>query len=75
MVNTNPRSRSTAPLTEVRAYRLRLNVTMAEAAVASGIPMARLSQIERQPDAARDGEIEALHAAVDRVAASRGGAE
>jgi hypothetical protein len=67
-------SRRTYPLTDAREYRLRRGVTLMAASFYSGISLARASYIERKPEKARPGEIERLHAAVDRAAADgRGG--
>jgi hypothetical protein len=62
------RQKRSSETTLIRAYRLARNVTLTEAALASGISTRRVSLIERDPSIARDGEIERLRAAIDAVA-------
>ena len=62
------------PLTEPREYRLRAGVPLAHAAMRAGISLSRASYIERDPSLARDGELDALRAAVDEIASERSNA-
>jgi hypothetical protein len=55
-------------MTEPRAHRLRLGIPLIKAAVYADLSLARASEIERFPDRARPGELEALREAVDRAA-------
>lgn len=72
MTNYIRRSRSRlAPQTAVRAYRLERGITLAEVALQSGVTSFRLSIIERNPERAKPGEIEAHRRAVDELAAVR----
>ena len=56
-------------LTEPRRYRLERGITLSLAAFEAGTSMARASEIERYPERARPGELEALRRAVDTFAA------
>lgn len=58
-------------LTDIRIYRLQRCVRLTDAASRAGINAYRASLIERDPGSARAGEIEALHRAVDEIAAER----
>jgi hypothetical protein len=62
--------RFTAPSKE-RLYRLGFGVPLNAAAVLAGISLTRASQIERDPGAAKAGELEALRAAVEQLVADR----
>jgi hypothetical protein len=68
-----PRRRMPA-MTDAREYRLRRGVPLVTAAVFADLPLARASEIERDPARARDGELERLKAAVDKVSAEYGDA-
>lgn len=60
-----------APLTAIRQYRLERAVSLNDLASVSGISTARVSFLERGMVEARDGEIQRLLRAVDKVAARR----
>lgn len=59
--------RGIAPLTSVRAYRLERGLTLADVASRAGITTFRLSIVEREPDLARPGELEAHKRAIDEL--------
>jgi hypothetical protein len=71
MDSSNRQRRHLAPLTDVRAYRLRYGLSLFEVAHESGLTTFRASIIERDPARARPGEIDAHHTAVDRLSAKR----
>jgi hypothetical protein len=69
-VNVTQAPRRTFPiLTEPRRYRLERGITLSLAAFEAGTSMARASEIERYPERARPGELEALRRAADSLAA------
>jgi RNase P/RNase MRP subunit p30 len=51
-------------ITDLRAARLRYGLTLAATTLQAGMSLTRASLIERNLDAARPGELEALRAAV-----------
>ena len=69
-MNDRKRNRR-APLTAVRAHRLKAGITLAEVALRSNLNSFRVSIIERDPSQARPGEIKAHRAAVDSIVADR----
>lgn len=56
------------PSTKPREHRLRTGIRLVEAALTAGISLTRASQIEREPELARPGELERLRAAVEKLA-------
>ncbi len=59
------------PLSPLRLDRIQKAVTLAETAFVSGIPATRLSLLERGIVSPRPGEVEAVHAAINLLAAQR----
>ena len=59
------------PIGELRSYRLSRGITLIRVAVATGISLARASEVERFPERARPGEIDRLKRAVDELARER----
>lgn len=57
------------PSTPTREHRLRHGIPLAVVALRAGISAARVSCVERDPSIARPGELDALKAAVDALAA------
>lgn len=55
-------------LSELREYRLRNRVRLQDVSTYSGLSLTRLSRIERAPDLAKEEELRAHRAAVDRAA-------
>lgn len=66
------RTRRLYPAGELRQYRQRHGVRLAEAAMRAGMSLSRASYLERDPSLARHGELDALRAAVDAIAAEMG---
>jgi hypothetical protein len=56
-----------SPLTDQRAYRLRVGVTLLAASFYARLSLARASTLERFPGLAKPGELERLRAGVDRA--------
>lgn len=70
-VKPNRLRRSFAPLTELRAERLRHALTLFAVAEASGICSNRVSIIERALDDPTAEELAKLHEAIERLARER----
>ena len=70
-VKPNRRRRAFAPLTELRAERLRQALTLFEVSQASGICSYRVSLIERALDEPTAEELTKLHEAIARLALER----
>ncbi len=61
-----------ARLSPMRAERLTLAIPLAELAIVSGLPMARLSRAERGEVILTEAQEQARHDALQRLRASRG---
>jgi transcriptional regulator with XRE-family HTH domain len=70
-VKPNRRRRSFAPLTELRAERLRQALTLFEVAQAAGLSTHRASILERALDEPSPEELAKLHEAIKRLAEER----
>jgi transcriptional regulator with XRE-family HTH domain len=69
--NPNRRKRAFAPLSELRAERLRHALTLFELSLASGISSYRVSIIERGLDDATPEELSRIREAIARLAQER----
>lgn len=62
-----PRPSRRQGATPVRLARLVAGLRIEQVAVEMGTTLARLSQLEREPQIARQGELDAYFAAIDRL--------
>lgn len=59
------------PAGEARSYRLTQGVRLIEIVGRTGLSLTRVSQLERNPELARPGELQIMKTAVDEIVSAR----